>query len=202
MIRYHHGIMFHPWRKDIQTNCDRPSIQTSAALISYNMKALLDQISSNKLLYQSAHVYPSRSFPGRTQENLLTQLLRKKLSPSDEDWIAEGNDFISNIANIAKNDSGSSEAIDTPIIKETLIQLWEWAGPAANNVAKEVLLSMSDSSDESNSQEDNDDEHENTKSGAQMEGIEIHPTNEPTKLGIASGIPLEQTFKFMCTGSS
>ena len=35
-------------------------------------------------------IHPSTNYPGRTQENVLTQLLRKKLEPDVEELVAEG----------------------------------------------------------------------------------------------------------------
>jgi mediator of RNA polymerase II transcription subunit 8 len=37
-------------------------------------------------------VHPSTNYPGRTQENVLTQLLRKKLEPDVEELVAQGRD--------------------------------------------------------------------------------------------------------------
>ena len=35
-------------------------------------------------------MHPSANFPGRTQENVLMQLLRKKLEPNVEEWVERG----------------------------------------------------------------------------------------------------------------
>lgn len=35
-------------------------------------------------------IHPSTNYPGRAQENILTQLLRKKLEPDVEEFVAEG----------------------------------------------------------------------------------------------------------------
>lgn len=37
-------------------------------------------------------IHPSTNYPGRTQENVLTQLLRKKLEPDVEELVADGRD--------------------------------------------------------------------------------------------------------------
>jgi mediator of RNA polymerase II transcription subunit 8, fungi type len=47
-------------------------------------------MSTHSALFEKATVFPSTNFPGRTQENLLGQLLRKKLEPSVEAWVEEG----------------------------------------------------------------------------------------------------------------
>jgi mediator of RNA polymerase II transcription subunit 8, fungi type len=41
-------------------------------------------------LFEKMVAYPSTNFPGRTQEGLLGQLLRKKLEPGVERWVEEG----------------------------------------------------------------------------------------------------------------
>lgn len=47
-------------------------------------------LSKNADLLNRTVVFPSASYPGRTQEGLLTQLLRKKLEPPVENWVEEG----------------------------------------------------------------------------------------------------------------
>lgn len=41
-------------------------------------------------LFEKVVIYPSTNFPGRTQEDLLLQLLRKKLEPGVDRWVEEG----------------------------------------------------------------------------------------------------------------
>ena len=178
------------------TNRFRPSIQTSAALISYNLKTILDQIDSKKHFLRSVHVYPSPSFPGRTQENLLAQLLRKKIGPSDEDWIVDGHEAV---ATFDSSHDRSTETSDNLVKDDTFDQLWEWAGPAANNVAKEVLLSTDESNDGDSDVSENDNGNEES---TRMEGIESHIVAQSKKALAAPNLTLEETFKFMCTGNS
>jgi mediator of RNA polymerase II transcription subunit 8 len=47
-------------------------------------------MSENSALFQRIAVHPSTNFPGRTQENTLGLLLRKKLEPSLENLVEEG----------------------------------------------------------------------------------------------------------------
>ena len=195
MIRCRLGNVYWMHTCNSYTNCFRPSIQTSTALISYNLRAILDQIDSKKQFLRSAHVYPSAAFPGRTQENLLAQLLRKRIGPSDEDWIKEGHEAV---AAIASSYDKSTETTDNHVNNNIFDQLWEWAGPAANNVAKEVLLSIDESDDDDSDEgEDNNDIEESTR----MEGIESQNNTQFKEGTAASNSTLEETFKFMCTGS-
>ncbi len=71
--------------------------------------------------------YPLPTFPARTQENLLGQLLRKKLEPDVEDWVLRGRDTATEAGKLGDRDV--EEAHD-------LLALWDWAGMAANEQAR------------------------------------------------------------------
>jgi mediator of RNA polymerase II transcription subunit 8 len=53
--------------------------------------------------------YPSTNFPGRTQENLLGALLRKKLEPDVESWVEEGR-------NLAAGQTGAAAGTVSPVV--------------------------------------------------------------------------------------
>ena len=59
-------------------------------------------------------VYPSTNYPGRTQEGLLGQLLRKKLEPQVETWVEQGLAAETDVNGVAK--AGENEE-----------ELWSWA---------------------------------------------------------------------------
>ena len=65
------------------------------------------------------------SYPGREQEPVLNQLLRKKFEPHVEDWVEEGR-----LAGdeVVKGDEGREG--------DEVIEMWEWAGMAANEQAR------------------------------------------------------------------
>lgn len=62
---------------------------TQTKIISGNFDGLLEVVNSHKALFDHLAVFPLPEFPGRTQEGLLGQLLRKKLEPGVEDWVAK-----------------------------------------------------------------------------------------------------------------
>ena len=93
-------------------------------MVSTNLSALSDHLKANASLFSSMPVYPLPNFPGRTQENLLGQLLRKKLEPNVEDWVVEGRTLAT------KTETGRG------VKHEELKDLWEWAGMAANEQAR------------------------------------------------------------------
>ena len=68
----------------------RSSLQASAQILQRNLQTVLDNLSENAELFARIAIHPSTNYPGRAQENILTQLLRKKLEPDVEELVAEG----------------------------------------------------------------------------------------------------------------
>ncbi|KAJ6783768.1 hypothetical protein PWT90_07673 [Aphanocladium album] len=66
------------------------SLHASAQILQRNLQTVLDSLSENSELFTRIAIHPSTNYPGRTQENVLTQLLRKKLEPDVEELVAEG----------------------------------------------------------------------------------------------------------------
>jgi mediator of RNA polymerase II transcription subunit 8 len=120
----------------------RPSLQNSANLLYHNLDSLHKVLAGAQPLLANAHVYPLPSYPGRTQEDLLTQLLRKKLQPQVEDWIANGERHAANNAVEPRHTNGSSanptEPGPQPMSTTQLTDLWEWAGREGNRIARDM----------------------------------------------------------------
>ncbi|KAF4121715.1 hypothetical protein GMORB2_1554 [Geosmithia morbida] len=72
---------------------NRSSLQASAQIIQRNLQGLLDSLNDNAILLNRMVIHPSPSFPGRTQEGVLGQLLRKKLEPDVEELVARGREM-------------------------------------------------------------------------------------------------------------
>ncbi|TVY25652.1 Mediator of RNA polymerase II transcription subunit [Lachnellula hyalina] len=87
------------------------SLQASISILVTNIETLTTHLSKNADQLNRTVVYPSTNYPGRTQEALLGQLLRKKLEPSVEGWVAEGRA----IQDEAEQKGGDEE------------ELWDWA---------------------------------------------------------------------------
>ncbi|KAF8856075.1 hypothetical protein BDZ45DRAFT_692066 [Acephala macrosclerotiorum] len=66
------------------------TIQAQSQLLGNNVNSVTELLHRNADLLNRTVVFPSTNFPGRTQEGLLTQLLRKKLEPQVETWVEEG----------------------------------------------------------------------------------------------------------------
>ncbi|KAI2604603.1 mediator of RNA polymerase II transcription complex subunit 8-domain-containing protein [Hypoxylon sp. NC1633] len=57
------------------------SLQASADILHKNIESLIDLASEKSELFSRIAVHPSTNFPGRTQEHILLQLVRKKPEP-------------------------------------------------------------------------------------------------------------------------
>ncbi|PFH62440.1 hypothetical protein XA68_13507 [Ophiocordyceps unilateralis] len=66
------------------------SLQASAQILQRNLQTVLDSLSENADLFSRMALHPATNYPGRTQEGVLTQLLRKKLEPDVEELVADG----------------------------------------------------------------------------------------------------------------
>ena len=133
----------------------RPSIQNSANLLSHNLQSLHATLSSAQPALTSAHTYPLPSYPGRTQEDLLGQLLRKKIQPPVEDWIeigvgdvgifAEDGVVTTNGAGVngvvreeKEEERGKAQGGGLFMSGREVAELWDWAGPEENRIAREI----------------------------------------------------------------
>jgi mediator of RNA polymerase II transcription subunit 8 len=92
---------------------NRSSLQTSTSILVNNIQTLTAHLSKNSEQLNRTVVYPSTNYPGRTQEGLLTQLLRKKPEPSVETWVEEGRTIQ---AELEQSGKGGGEE-----------ELWSWA---------------------------------------------------------------------------
>ncbi|KAI9702257.1 MAG: mediator of RNA polymerase II transcription subunit 8 [Bogoriella megaspora] len=131
------------------------SIQESFNILNNSLKALQETINNNSSFLASAHVYPNPNFPARTQEGLLQLLLRKKLDPTAEDWLANTKATAAKIG--IEEDEDSSPGGNDVVMTSTefgatngeqkvaklesgeLRELWHWAGPTENEMAGKVV---------------------------------------------------------------
>ncbi|KAJ5949133.1 hypothetical protein N7454_000717 [Penicillium verhagenii] len=114
------------------------SLQSQASIISNNLISVSEHLSDHRDLLSTLVAYPGPEYPGRTQANTLEQLLRTKLDPRVEDWVARGR--------IAGTDpsqgSGPGLAVTAsadgskPLSEAELSELWEWAPFEANQEAR------------------------------------------------------------------
>ncbi|KAF1817429.1 hypothetical protein P152DRAFT_454013 [Eremomyces bilateralis CBS 781.70] len=154
-----------------------PAILRTVQLLTNPLTSLRPALQAQVL--NSMHVYPASKFPGRTEEMMLQQLLRKKLDPKVEDWITS----------MSKETDGAplGEGDSTQGFNDSMLEeLWDWAGPAANEVAKEVL--MPDEEDEEEEDEEMADADETRAGEAQQQQTTV------------PGMSLEQVLRFTVMG--
>lgn len=101
------------------------SLHSLSQIISQNLASVSAHLTTHAPLLSSLVAYPLPLYPGREQEPVLNQLLRKKLEPHVEDWVEEGRLAGEEVANW---DGGRGRA--------EITGLWEWAGIAANEQAR------------------------------------------------------------------
>ncbi len=157
-------------------------------------------------------VYPLPSYPGKTQEALLGQLLRKKLEPEVEDWVTQGLQM-AEAAGMA--DDGKRSGV---------LDLWSWAGMAANELARghewggDFTLEEREGGIENVvtglkrkfAEEDEDEEEAEDEDGdgagkdtTEDVGLKTTVEQEDEDLGSrvnGDPLPLEHVLKFMMTG--
>ncbi|KAI0391486.1 mediator of RNA polymerase II transcription complex subunit 8-domain-containing protein [Xylariaceae sp. FL0594] len=73
------------------------SLQASADILNLNVQAIVDCLAQNNDLFSRIAVHPSTNFPGRTQENVLLQLLRKKPEPDVDVYMDKGRQTLANL---------------------------------------------------------------------------------------------------------
>lgn len=117
---------FPPHPSTLAHGIHRSSLQSHAAIISQNLNTVSAHYTTHSHLFSSLAVFPYPSFPGKTQEPLLGQILRKKLEPEVEDWV----------------NAGLEECMPAPVGDggkrfEAQMELWNWAGRAANELARQ-----------------------------------------------------------------
>ncbi|KAL5611629.1 hypothetical protein BROUX41_000788 [Berkeleyomyces rouxiae] len=66
------------------------SLHATEDIIFKDLTSLRDLVDQNSDLFQRLSVHPSTNFPGRTHENVLMQLIRKKLEPDVEELVDQG----------------------------------------------------------------------------------------------------------------
>jgi mediator of RNA polymerase II transcription subunit 8 len=124
---------------------------------------------------KSAHAYPTSSYPW-SEENTLGLLLRKRLEPDIVTWV-----------NNARASGVGLDADPSPTLDETAMdvdlenkggklksadwaELWDWAAPAANQIAREILYEEEDEDDDDEDDDDEGDHNDKQKAVTKADG--------------------------------
>ncbi|KAI1122076.1 choline sulfatase [Nemania abortiva] len=73
------------------------SLGASADVLNHNVRAIVEVLDLNEKLFNRVTIHPSTNFPGRTQEQILVQLLRKRPEPDVETTIEEAQKTIASM---------------------------------------------------------------------------------------------------------
>ncbi|TQS37512.1 hypothetical protein Golomagni_02010 [Golovinomyces magnicellulatus] len=84
----------------------------SAVILAGNIQALTAHLSKHSELLNKTAIYPTPDYPGREQEGLLGQLLRKKLEPSVEKWVEKAKEVAESSSNTEEQEEFKSWAAD------------------------------------------------------------------------------------------
>lgn len=141
-------------------------------------------------------VYPLPSYPGRDQESLLQQLVRKKLDPGVEDWVEKGRVAGESVA-LTREGRGAQDTVD----------LWEWAGMAANEQARKHDWGGDYTLEEMESGIENvvtglrgDDESEEDEQDERMTGISCRDRQGPEEVD-GPMLPIGDMLKYVVRGA-
>lgn len=169
------------------------------------MNEISRHLSTHHDLFSQLVVYPQTNFPGRTQEALLGQLLRKKLEPHVEDWVTSGkeeeglgyDDGLEDLWKFAKE--WSSERIAQFALEE---QGDDYTAEEREMGIENVNTGLKEESDSDENEDDDDDDA--------MEGVEGRSQPKKTKqakkemdaakVATGKGRTMDEILGFMATG--
>lgn len=106
------------------------------------MQKILGDDEKSKFLH-AAHAFPTSTFPFH-QENIVGNLLRKRLEPDVSSWADRAR---IKGALLEREGAGNMPLRDW-------VTLWDWAAPEANEVIRQVLLKEPEDEDEDDEDED------------------------------------------------
>ncbi|KAK1480428.1 RNA polymerase II mediator complex component Med8 [Colletotrichum tamarilloi] len=95
------------------SNSIQASLQAQSQILLRNLQSLLETLTENTHVFQHLHVFPDVAYPGRVHENILLQLLRKKLEPGVEEWVERGRETTRELrgANVAPPSSSDGSSV-------------------------------------------------------------------------------------------
>ena len=188
-----------------------PELQSSVLRTSSAVNDVLSTLSSNAAFLSSAHVYPLPGFPGRSQEageGMLRELLRKRLEPGSEDWVLKGQEADAElVAGKGNTGAGAGAGAGAELGAEGMgekefEQLWDWAGPAENDLARKLLVGVLIFEDD-----DNEDDDEDEDDGDKMDVDGAAKKDDKAAAGkkqvdVKPQLPLEDVLRYMYTGNA
>ncbi|KAG8533086.1 uncharacterized protein KY384_001869 [Bacidia gigantensis] len=181
--------------------------QSQLLLTAFNgnsgMGGLLELLRNNSTLLRSTVAYPVPSYPGREQEALLNQILRKKLEPQVEEWAEDGETMgkeLEGLEIIGGAGEGEEDSFKRfwrwAMIESSEIGMgYNWLGPEGEGPeAEESEDEEEDSSDEGQGKSEKMKGVVKTGAHGVVKGKDIEQDNHTPSL------PMEQILRFLCKG--
>ncbi|RKF58514.1 Mediator of RNA polymerase II transcription subunit 8 [Erysiphe neolycopersici] len=109
------------------------SLQATAVILANNIQALTSHLSKNSALLSSTVVYPIPNYPGREQEGLLGQLLRKKFEPEVESWVENGKKTAMELQHAEQEEEEKEEELKTWAAEWIAVRIAKYALEEAGN---------------------------------------------------------------------
>ncbi|KAL8841116.1 MAG: hypothetical protein Q9176_003457 [Flavoplaca citrina] len=183
--------------RDIHTVHPLPSwtsLTTRFTLLSTHLTHLSNLLHTHASTLNHLSVFPLPTFPAKEQENVLLQLLRKKLEPAVEEWVEEGARVGKGI-DVAGGWEGRRK--EDGMDQEKWRELWDWGPVRANEEARGYEWftgewtgeEMEGGMDVDAGEEEGEDQVGDGKGEEREEGV------EETK-----AVKMEDVLRFMSTG--
>ncbi|KAL8663523.1 MAG: hypothetical protein Q9202_003833 [Teloschistes flavicans] len=185
------------------------SLTSRLTLLSTHLASLQTHLSTSHPLLSSLTITPAAAFPTE-QEPLLGLLLRKRLEPGVEGWVADGlaqgrsalsgsEDRGDGMGAVREGTTGGKQMMMGQ--EEEWKELWRWAPPAANGVAMEGEWLLGEWTPEEKArglhleaggegEGDEEMEDEEEEEEEEEEGVE----------GAGGGMKMEEVLRFLSTG--
>ncbi|KAI4175998.1 MAG: hypothetical protein LQ343_001280 [Gyalolechia ehrenbergii] len=191
------------------------SLASRFSILAQNLSSLSTHLSTHSSLFSALAVFPLPEFP-REQENLLGQMLRKKLEPGVEEWVGqglemgrregcgrdlrEGGDSRGDRGMGEGGGGGRGEGMDEDAWKG----LWEWVMVRANEEAREYEWGVGGEDEEEGEEEEEgedgmDVEEEEGGEGFGGGGGERGDKGEKVEEA-GRALRMEEVLRFMNTG--
>ncbi|KAK4545469.1 hypothetical protein LTR36_002819 [Oleoguttula mirabilis] len=195
-----------------------PTLQRDAELLVHNLNRYHETMNEHRAFLTAAHAYPLPTFPGPSQEHVLAQLMRKKLEPKAEDWIAASTKPKTRDAAQLNGLQNGDTSRDVRLDREEYRDLWKWAGATSSGIANGMMINDAFEDNytlaereagvenvvtglKRNLDDDSDDEDEDGEGDEKMQ--EAMPS-KPAEPGVDASRPpiaLETLLRFTSTGT-
>ena len=117
----------------------RTSLTTRFTLLSTHLTHLSNLLHTHASTLNHLSVFPLPTFPAKEQENVLLQLLRKKLEPAVEEWVEEGARVgrgVDVAGGVAGTGGWDGRRKEEGMDQEKWRELWDWGPVRANEEAR------------------------------------------------------------------